>query len=149
MGGKRILVVLASICAIMVLWFLLLQTSWEKFRIAEIVRRDSEGLTQMAEEILAQGSAEGYSHPGVRRISYWDYPDYDVCLDFFCFGFGIVPSSSCKGFYYSPQDVPRGYQGSRQPLTDAGAGWSWEDDGDNRYYTEKLCDKFYFYEVHF
>lgn len=152
MRGKRIISLICSICVIILLWFLVFHRTWEKLQIAGTVRRDPEGLTQMAEEILEKGNAEGYSYPGVRKITYWDgdTPGHTAWLDFFCYGFGIVPASSCKGFYYSPQDVPLGYQGSGQPLTEDGTGWSWEEEaGDHRYYTEKICDKFYFYEMHF
>ena len=146
-GFLRILLVLCMIIAI--LWFPLLRKPYEQWSITRIVEQNSEELTQMAEEILAAQDAEGKHYKGVEKITYWDN-DGTIFLEFFCRGFGIVPSSSYKGFYYSPDDIPLGYQGADIPLTPSGRGWRWEEaDGDNRYFTEQIRAHWFYYEMHF
>ena len=55
-----------------------------------------------------------------------------------------------KGFYYSPENQPLGFQGTDMDFIEDGQGWRWkEEDGDNWDYTEKIMDKWYFFEMHF
>lgn len=75
------------------------------------------------------------------------------CVDFYCGGAGIAPSSTYCGFFYSREDdlyaiwcaPPTG-----QTLTADGDGWRWEQPGgDNRYYVEHICGHFYYYQASF
>ena len=52
-----------------------------------------------------------------------------------------------KGFYWVDPDAPteKAFT-SHHDLTPSGDGWEFEDFG-NRYYTEKICDNWYFFEV--
>lgn len=53
-----------------------------------------------------------------------------------------------KGFYWVDPDTPTEKACTSQPhdLTPSGDGWEFVDHGD-RYYTEKICDHWYFFEV--
>jgi len=71
-------------------------------------------------------------------------------INFYCGGYGMGPSTGYYGFYYTEDDNMTAIWCSGSPLKQDGKGYSWEeDDGDNRYYTEKICDNFYYYEAHF
>ena len=75
------------------------------------------------------------------------------CVSFDCGGHGISTSSHEFGFYYSYDDQPLGVWGqmefcSSEALTVSGNGFS-GDLQNNLYYTEKICDYFWYYELHF
>ena len=73
------------------------------------------------------------------------YP-YSGSVKFFCGGFGIVPSGGTRGFYYSPDDdMTSASYISGVELVPSGDGWAMEQ-GDNYYYTELICDHFYYYD---
>ena len=69
-------------------------------------------------------------------------------IEFECIAEGILTSSFQAGFYYSPDDEPA-YVGyfmfsSLDELVESGDGFAYSD-GDNRYYTERICENFYYY----
>ena len=70
---------------------------------------------------------------------------------FDCGGHGLIPSSSYYGFYYSPKDIPLAVDVTRsENLVPQGDGFGWEEpDGDNRYYTERIMENWYYYESHY
>lgn len=67
-------------------------------------------------------------------------------IKFMCVAEGIVTSSVEAGFYFSPDDTPA-YVGwfPNIGLAEDGDGWSWSDGTDNRYFTERICEHFYYY----
>lgn len=67
-------------------------------------------------------------------------------IKFMCVAEGIVTSSVEAGFYYSPDDAPA-YVGwyPNIRLAEDGNGWSWSDGTDNRYFTHRICENFYYY----
>lgn len=71
-------------------------------------------------------------------------------LRFRCYTYGILTSGFEAGFYYSPQDLPDIVGWIRDDpakLVEDGDGYSYEESGgDNRYYTERICEHFYYYE---
>ena len=73
------------------------------------------------------------------------------CVEFYCGGAGLVPSSSYYGFYYSPMDVPIAVDITEtENLTSKDDGWGWkEPNGDNIYYTERIMECWYYYESHY
>ncbi len=75
------------------------------------------------------------------------------CVQYDCGGYGLSVSSHEFGFYYSEQDIPMAvFDGSFLGLD---AGFKKEGNGysstfdHNVYYTEKICDNFWYFEVHF
>ena len=74
-------------------------------------------------------------------------------IDFYCGGYGIVPSSHEYGFYYTYDDTPKGiWCGTKycesKLLEKDGDGYS-TNKSQNYYYTQRICEHFYYYEVHF
>ena len=73
----------------------------------------------------------------------------DGIVDFYCGGKGLSVSGVDYGFYYSPENLPTtchnfdnlGLHGS---LTPEGKGFV-----ATNYYTEKICDNFFYYESYF
>lgn len=55
-----------------------------------------------------------------------------------------------KGFYYSEDDEPHGFQDVPVEFVKSGNGWSWaESEGDNTQYTERIAAHWYWYEAKF
>ena len=54
-----------------------------------------------------------------------------------------------RGFYYSPDDVPLAFQNTNVSLVPAENGWMWTADGDNRGWTYRLKDKWFYFEAKF
>lgn len=78
-----------------------------------------------------------------------DVPASEI-VEFEVEGRGFGSSTTYTGFYYTPEDVPVGFQGESIPLTESAPGWTWqEENGDNRQTVEKICDHWYWYEAHF
>ncbi len=89
------------------------------------------------------------------------------CVFFYCYGWGFGPSTGYEGFYYVPWDGPAEIGNIMSPfpfsvqgpeliehLKPEGEGWAWyEKDstlgGDNVYYTEKICDCFWYYRLEY
>lgn len=78
---------------------------------------------------------------GIDNISYTVFDELELTV-FSCY------NGWHRGIYYACPDMPteKAYTSFSQELTPAGDGWEYLAFGD-RYYTEKLCDGWYFYEV--
>ena len=59
-----------------------------------------------------------------------------------------VNDERIRGAYWVDPDTPteKAYTSQHHDLTPSGDGWEFED-ADKRYYTEKICDNWYFYKV--
>ena len=77
------------------------------------------------------------------------YTYSDGVIEFRCIAEGIVSASVEAGFYYSPDDEPDGDSVGwlHGELVEDGNGYSYSDGTDNRYYTERICENFYYYTV--
>ena len=77
----------------------------------------------------------------------------NTVVDFYCGGAGFGSSTSYVGFYYTPTNDMTAIwcaPASANSLRPSGSGFEWrEENGDNRYYTEKICENFYYYEASF
>ena len=80
------------------------------------------------------------------RAVYYDYATGMVQVQ--VGSFGIVPSTTYWGVYYSPEDTPLPYDGADVPLAPAGEGFAWERDG-NTGYTQRLETGWYFFTASF
>ena len=89
------------------------------------------------------------------------------CVTFDCGGFGFGPETSYWGFYYTPWDGPAAVNGIEEPyasyfiadgpelidyLTPEDDGLAWHERsvnprGDNIYYTERICEGFWYYRL--
>ncbi|WP_283608027.1 hypothetical protein [Faecalispora anaeroviscerum] len=121
--------------------------SGTKGSIVSRVKNNEAHLTEIASSVIERGSAEGVSVSGVEEIVY--YADSEM-VEFLCGGSGLGSSTSYSGFYYSPSDIPLGFQGEPITLTKTDTGWSYEEaGGDNHYETEKIIDCWYYYHMSF
>ena len=91
-----------------------------------------------------------------------DYSDFenkgivkDICfygdgIEFYCGGAGVGAETFYTGFFYTATNdmtAVWGAPSSAYSLKKSGDGYEWkEQQGDNRYYTQKICDNFYYYE---
>lgn len=74
------------------------------------------------------------------------YTYSDGIIKFRCIAYGILTASVEAGFYYSPDDEPDNITGwLHGELVEDGNGYSYSDGTDNRYYTERICENFYYY----
>ena len=61
---------------------------------------------------------------------------------------GLAPSSTHWGVYFSPEDSPLPYDGAQVSLTPQGQGFAWEREG-NIGYTQRLEQDWYFFTASF
>ncbi len=66
---------------------------------------------------------------------------------------GLLTSTFTWGFYYSADDTVYKYAVGWAPCSgepetnEEGTSWKWISAGDDYYYVEKICDKFYYYNA--
>lgn len=94
------------------------------------------------EDHLAGGEAAWDELEGVLEVRNYN----GGIIKFMCVAEGIATSGVEAGFYYSPSDVPA-YVGwfPNIKLVEDGDGYSYSDGTDNRYYTQRICENFYYY----
>lgn len=122
-------------------------------RYAREVAAHGEELAAFAQACLENGAApEKTPLPGlVESAALWGWEanaPQDAFVEFSCGGWGLVPSSSYYGFYYSPGG-PRAFQGVDVTLTPQSNGYAWQGEGDNHGFAKSLGGDFYYYEAHF
>lgn len=76
--------------------------------------------------------------------------DEKQLVEFLCGGSGFASATSYYGFYYTEDnDISAIWcAGPKEEMVPDGKGYSFYS-GDDRYYTEEICDKFYYYEAAF
>ena len=111
-------------------------------QVFETFESQKELIVEKIEDHLAGDEATWDELEGVREVSIYN----GGIIKFMCVAEGIVTSGVEAGFYYSPDDAPA-YVGwyPNIKLAEDGNGWSWSDGTDNRYYTERICENFYYY----
>ncbi|MCR4884555.1 MAG: hypothetical protein K6A68_13350 [Clostridiales bacterium] len=131
----------------------------DKASIFEIVRNN-------ASTILADIDADDFTRTMLLLASSPETPEItrtDDGVFFYCYGWGWASNTGYEGFYYVPWDGPAEIGGIMSPfpfsvqgpeliehLEPEGEGWVWYEKqttpgGDNVYYTEKICDCFWYY----
>lgn len=79
-------------------------------------------------------------------VAFWngDHPMYEFLL-----GSGIG-KHQYWGVYYSPDDVPLPFQNTDIPLLTSGdETWTWTSGGNNHGTTQKIAEKWYYFEAGF
>lgn len=75
---------------------------------------------------------------------------FNTYTEFYCGGAGVGPETRYAGFFYTAEDNKMAKNGmlySNYLLNADGDTFEWvEKSGDNRFYVEKICDCFYYYE---
>ena len=137
---KRAVSVLAWAAAILILfWWTAPEQRVSRFvarygaELAEILKDEPPGIPTDVPEKLG-GVNYRYSHDWLG-----EHP-----MDEFFFGSSLLHGRQYYGCYYSPDDVPLGFQNTAATLVPDGADcWTWRAEGDNRGMTKKLTNNGY------
>ena len=140
---KRRLIKLAALCAGLALLLAacgLIPNYREQ--VLGTFETQKELILEKIEAHLAGGEAAWDELEGVLEVRVYN----GGIIKFMCAAEGIVTSSVEAGFYYSPDGAPA-YVGwyPNIRLAEDGDGWSWSDGTDNRYFTQRICENFYYY----
>lgn len=136
--------VIATIIIIIVLYIFSCIKPFTHASVTRYVQKHQLELNSYVEQVLKdrpikQGTYNGW------KVTY-NFGTQQI--DFSVGGFGLAPSSTYWGFYYTPDDIPIGIDGSNVLLSPDGNGWSWkEPNGDNSQYIEKICNNWYWYKA--
>lgn len=160
MGKSRKKKWLAGAVAALVVLAVVLAGAWAVLRPSKTaavryVQGHQAELTAYVETLLATDPAQLEDYHGYSAgdtYDGWDvtYYPHSGMIEFRTSAFGLVPSSTYSGFYYSPEDVPMGFQSAQVDFAEHGDGWLWEEpEGDNRQYTEQIREHWYWYDVRF
>ena len=122
-------------------------------RYAREVDAHLEELLSFSQECLEGGTLpEDRSLPSFIReaqvVGQNGLDQKDLFVEFTCDGWGLTPSSSYYGFYYSPNG-PRAFQGVGTELIAQDGGFAWQAEGDNHGFTREIGEGFYYFEAHF
>ena len=112
-------------------------------RVSRFVAKNAEVL----EESLG---ADMSGYPGGLGIQYYNCwgEDSGHPIGEFCFGLSLLYGRQYYGCYYSPDDVPRGFQSVEVTLVPDGKDrWTWQDEDGNHGMTKKITDKWYYFEA--
>ena len=137
---KRIVTIILWLAALAVLFI----WSLPEQRVSRFVAKNAEVL----EESLGTDLSGGY--PGGLGIQYYNCwgEDSGHPIGEFCFGPSLLHGRQYYGCYYSPDDVPRGFQSVEVTLVPDGENrWTWRAEGDNHGMTKKISDKWYYFEA--
>lgn len=137
---KRIVTIILWLAALAVLFI----WSSPEQKVDRFVAKYAEVL----EESLGTDLSGGY--PGGLGIQYYNCwgEDSGHPIGEFCFGPSILHGRQYYGCYYSPDDVPRGFQSVEVTLVPDGENcWTWHAEGDNRGMTKKIQDRWYYFEA--
>lgn len=117
-----------------------------KEQVLAVFDDQKELILEKIEEYIAGDEVEWEDLEGVLSVT-TNFESSGI-IQFECIAEGILTSSFQAGFYYSPNDVPD-YVGwfvyEQDELVEDGNGYSYSDGTDNRYYTERICEYFYYY----
>lgn len=141
---------LVSAALLGIVWFF---DPFSKATAFHYVKNHNDELNAYARQVIAERPVKELRYEKRWTVNYYPsapgVPAGEI-VEFEVDGFGFGSATSYNGFYYSPDDVPMGFQGALLDLTETSSGWSWqEENGDNHQTIEKICDHWYWYEAHF
>lgn len=145
-GKKTAAIITFIVCLMIIVYVLLSHNSTSKSAIISYVQNNKSNLEMY---IQAIDTSKG---PYTDVYNNWNVAYYQNSgmFQFLVSAGGIGSSSKYSGFYYSPQNIPMGYQEQNIDLQKNESGWQWnEPNGDNHYYTEKITDNWYWFEMDF
>lgn len=139
---KRILIIAIVIGAVVFIkWF-----GNPERRIFSMIERNQETYEMIAVQMLNGEKAAEPTGVHSVRVRAGEH----LVVDFFVTGFGLAPSSTYYGFYYSPEDLALPYLEETAKMSEQEEGvWSWSGVGDNKGVTKKIADCWYYYEASF
>ena len=106
-----------------------------------VIENEAELLAAVEHEDFSAFENQGFIHGVSLR---------DGVAEFSCGGGGVGSGTSYVGFFYTETDDMAAVwcaPSSAALLTPSGDGFEWQErNGDNRYYVEHICGRFYYYE---
>ena len=149
MKAKKASVLLILLCALLIPALLLMtvRSGDHPAGIERFVAANQAALEEIAADCLRGGqTAARYKGVEIEGV----FPGEHRIVQFFSGGFGLTPSSTYCGFYYSEDGVPAAYQNVDVPLTPAGEGeWRWSDGTDNGGMTRRITEHWFSYRAWF
>ena len=149
MKAKKASVLLILLCALLISALLLMtvRSGDHPAGIERFVAANQAALEKIAADCLSGGqTAARYKSVEIEGV----FPGEHRIVQFFSSGFGLVPSSTYCGFYYSEDGVPAAYQNVDVPLTPAGEdAWRWSDGTDNGGMTRRITEHWFSYRAWF
>lgn len=100
-----------------------------------------------AAELLASGETE-IELPGVKDIRVCGEGG-EAVVEFTTGGFGLAPSGTYHGVYYSADGEPAAFQNTDTPLGPSRDGWIWHGRGDNYGETRHINENWYTFYASF
>ena len=107
-----------------------------------------EHLETYAEKLLDNGERQSASY-GFWKVS--SYPE-DQMVEFHTGGFGLAPSSTYKGFYYSADNVHKVFSVADESIATMdieGNHATWTDGTDNQGTSMRIIENWFWYEASF
>lgn len=119
--------------------------------IREFVQANQAELVNIAENYLSGNTSQvEYKGVSIEGVYENQQTGETPIVQFYFSGFGIVPSSTYYGFYYSAADTPASYQNCGYELFSVTDGeWEWSDDTGNGGITKRICDCWFYYSASF
>lgn len=116
-------------------------------KIETLVLENTVQLEELAQKQLAgEETQEEYLGVQVEGV----YPGENPIVQFGSSAFGLVPSTTYYGFYYSPSDQPAAFQNVDLPLSETEQDcWEWSDGTDNGGVTSRIAPNWFYYEARF
>ena len=131
-----------------IIFLFLVATSDDRAEKEEVFDFVLENEAQLRKAI-ADGDFSAFENQGIVK----DIDADETVVEFSCGGAGVGSGTSYVGFYYSSNNDMTAVwcaPSSASQLKPSGDGYEWQESGgDNRYYTQKICDNFYYYEASF
>ena len=149
MKAKKASVLLILLCALLIPALLLMtvRSGDHPAGIERFVAANQAALEEIAADCLrGSQTAARYKSVEIEGV----FPGEHRIVQFFSGGFGLTPSSTYCGFYYSEDGVPAAYQNVDVPLTPAGEdAWRWSDGTDNGGMTRRITEHWFSYQAWF
>lgn len=118
-----------------------------KTRIQNYVRENQVQLETFAEDFMKTAYTGQETSYNSFQVNYWENANM---VEFTVCSWGIAPSGSYGGFYYSLEDKPIGFQGTDLSFIKNDDQWIYEEENsDNRGVIEKIVDHWYWFEMSF
>ncbi len=150
---KKPIIILLSVTLVVLLALVIFTTfisSDPKSEINDYVIENRTDLNNYVTRLLSEKIDDHHGEFDGMKVDLWKNRNVvEFSKDRWCFG--IVPASTYRGFYYSPENVPLGFQGAALEFKSVENGWESEPyPGSSIHeYTERITDNWFFYEVKF
>lgn len=132
------------ITILIILVAVVLLTQKDNFIRAYVARNNAE-LESYALTMLEKGVVQTDNYGPFRT----DIFPEDGLVEFSTGGWGLVPNTTYKGFYYSADNSHKPFGGADAEMTIDGDKATWTDGTDNHGSSQRITDKWFWYKASF